>query len=86
MVDATYILCKYAIAQAYYRFQFTYFTGSEPRKDYLNAFGVALYLPFTQNVGLRFFANYDFLETNGQLVTDYNRLDTGAGLNLTVRF
>ncbi|HTL18236.1 MAG TPA: hypothetical protein VL793_13455 [Patescibacteria group bacterium] len=86
VIDATYILCKYAIAQAYYRFQFTHFTGSERREDYLNAFGLALYCPFTQNIGLRFFVNYDILETNGQLVTDYNRLDTGAGLNLTVRF
>jgi hypothetical protein len=86
VIDATYIFCKYAIAQAYYRFQFTYFTGSERREDYLHAFGVALYCPFTENVGLRFFANYDILETNGALVTDYNRLDTGAGLNLMVKF
>jgi hypothetical protein len=86
VIDATYVLCKYAIAQAYYRFQFTYFTGSERREDYLNAFGLALYCPFTENVGLRFFANYDILNTNGALVTDYSRLDTGAGLNLTVKF
>jgi hypothetical protein len=86
LIGGTYVFCKYAIGQAYYRFQCTYFTGSERRRDYLNAFGLALYCPFNENLGLRFFAAYDIFKTDGKLVTDYNRLDTGAGLNLVVRF
>ena len=86
LLDGSYVLCKYAIAQAYYRFQYTYFTASESRQDYLNAFGLALYCPINQNIGLRVFANYDILRTNGKLVTDYDRLDTGVGLNLVVKF
>jgi hypothetical protein len=84
--DGTYAMCRYAIAQVYYRFQYTYFAGNERRQDYLNTFGLALYCPFTENVGLRVFANYDILRTNGKLVTDFERLDTGLGVNLVVRF
>jgi hypothetical protein len=84
--DATYAFCKYAIGQTYYRFQYTYFTGSERRQDYLNSFGLALYCPFNETIGLRFFAGYELLRTNGKLVTNYERLDTGVGLNLMMRF
>ena len=84
--DVNYAFCKYAIGQAYYRFQYTYFAGSERRQDYLNTFGLALYCPFTENAGLRFFAAYDILRTNGKFVNNYDKLDSGVGVNLMVRF
>jgi hypothetical protein len=84
--DLTYSLCKNATLQPYYRFQYTYFTGSERREDHLNTFGMALYCAINENAGVRLFAAYDLLRTDGKFVSDYNRLDSGIGLNLMLKF
>lgn len=79
-------LCRYAVAQPYYRFKYTKFTEGDERDDYLHSFGVAVHCFFTQQIGLRAFAGYDILESSDPAIPDYRRLDTGAGLNLTFRF
>jgi hypothetical protein len=79
-------LCKYAVAQPYYRFKYTRFTKGDERDDYLHSFGVAVHCFFTQQVGMRAFLGYDILESSNGDIPDFKRLDTGAGLNLTFRF
>jgi len=82
----THQLCKHAVVQPFYRFKYTRFTSGSDRNDYLNSFGLALYCYFTPQVSLRAFVNYDLLESSDSSVPDYNKLDAGGGVNLTVRF
>ena len=78
-------LCRYAILQPSYRFQYTHFTCAT-RDDYLNTFGLALYIPFNDYVTLRTYVSYDILKTDGFYVQNSQTLNAGGGLNLTVRF
>jgi len=86
LVSFTQTLCPQAMVQPYYRFKYTHFTAGENRNDYLNSFGLAVYCAITRQITLRGFIGYDVLETSSQLVSDYNRLDAGGGVNLTIRF
>jgi len=87
MLVGNWKLCRHAIAQPFYRLQYSYFTHAQNgREDWLNTFGVALQLPFTQNIALRTFISYETLSTDGAFVQNYNKLDIGGGLNLSVRF
>ena len=79
-------LCKYAVAQPFYRFKYTRFTEGDERNDYLHSFGLAVHCFFTQQIALRAFAGYDILEASNDSIPDYKRFDGGAGLNLTFRF
>ena len=85
IVAYSFSLCEHAVLQPYYRFQYTWFTAGESRTDYLNTFGLALYCPITPNFSARLFISQDLLETTSRLVPDYHKLDTGAGLTLTLR-
>lgn len=78
-------LCRHAVLQPSYRFQYTHYTATT-RDDYLNSFGLTLYCSLTPNITLRGFVGYDNLNTDGAFVQNYDKLDAGAGLNLTVRF
>jgi len=78
-------LCRHAILQPSYRFQYTHFTATT-RNDYLNSFGLTLYCPLTQNVTLRTYVSYDKFYTDGFYANNYNKFDGGGGLNLAVRF
>jgi len=86
ILSYTQSLCPQALVQHYYRFKYTYYTAGENRNDYLNSFGVALYCAITRQITLRGFVTYDIMRTTGELVPDYNRLDAGGGVNLTIRF
>lgn len=86
IVAYSFSLCEHAVLQPYYWFQYTWFTAGESRTDYLNTFGLALYCPITPNFGARLFISQDLLETTSRLVPDYHKLDTGAGLTITLRF
>jgi hypothetical protein len=82
----TLVLCKYAVAQTYYRFQYTRYTGGQHREDYLNSFGLALHCPITQQLSVRGFVGYDFMNTDAAFASNYRRLDAGGGVNVTCRF
>jgi len=85
---AAYIatLCKHAVVQPFYRFKYTHFTTGADRSDYLNSFGVAVHYFFTPQISLRAFVNYDIRDSSNSAVPDYNKLDTGGGVNLLVKF
>ncbi len=78
-------LCQHAVLQPFYRFQYTHYTDIQ-RTDYLHSLGLTLYCPVTANVTFRAFAGYDTLNTDGFYAQNYDKLDLGGGLNLTVRF
>lgn len=78
-------LCRHAILQPYYRFQYSSYTEIN-RTDLLHSFGLALYCPFTRQIALRAFVGYDNMHTDGFFVQSYEKLDAGGGLNLTIRF
>jgi hypothetical protein len=85
---ATYTigLCRYAVVQPFYRFQYTWFTAGQNRNDYLNSFGLGLYCFLTPHISLRTFVGYDIMNSSSKQAPDYNKLDAGGGLNLTIRF
>jgi len=85
VVAGSWCLCRYAILQPSYRFQQTHFTAAT-RNDYLNAFGLALYIPINDCITLRTYVSYDILKTDGFYVQNSETLNAGGGLNLTVRF
>ena len=78
-------LCRHAILQPFYRLQYSHFTQID-RDDWLNSFGLTLYCPLTQQISLRTFVGYDILNTDGFYAQNFQKLDAGAGLNLTVSF
>jgi hypothetical protein len=78
-------ICRLAIVQPFYRLEYSHYTEID-RDDLLNSFGVAWYCPITANVSVRAFAGYDVLNTDGYLAQNYDKLDLGGGLNLSVRF
>lgn len=80
-----YKLCNHAILQPYYRFQFSYYSGQR-RDDYLNSCGLNLLLPINQNISLRAYYSYTWLDTDGQFSTSYKEMEGGLGLSLAVRF
>jgi hypothetical protein len=83
----TRTLCRQAVIQPYYRFKYTHFTSGVDRQDYLHSFGVALYCFFTPQISVRAFVGYDLKSSDGRnSVSDYDRLDAGGGVNLTIRF
>ena len=57
-----------------------------PRATLVQSAGEVCVGPLTPNITLRGFVGYDNLSTDGAFVEDYDKLDAGAGLNLTVRF
>jgi len=84
VLSGSWRLCRYAILQPFYRCQFTHYTRID-RTDLLNSFGLALSCPITKQITLRTFVGYDTQTTDGFYVQNYQKLDAGAGLNLTVR-
>jgi hypothetical protein len=78
-------LCRYAILQPFYRLQYSHYTDIT-RDDWLNSFGLTLYIPVSRNVSLRTFVTYDTSTTDGFYVQNYQKFDGGGGLNLTVSF
>jgi hypothetical protein len=90
VLGLTQNLCRHALLQPYYRFQYTYFTeeaqAGDRRSDYLNSFGLALYCFFTDYASVRAFVSYDIMESSDSVVADYEKIDVGGGLTLNVRF
>lgn len=86
VLNFSHVLCAQAIVQPYYRFQYTHFTAGQRRDDYLNTIGIALHCPLTRNISLRAFVSYDIMNTSSSFAQDYNKLDAGGGLGLTMRF
>ncbi len=86
-LNYTQPLGKHAVLQPFYHFKYTHFTtSSADRDDYLNSLGVALYWFFTPQISARVFVDYDLRHSSQTIVSDYSRLDTGLGMNLTFRF
>lgn len=86
VLNFSHVLCAQAIVQPYYRFQYTHFTSGQQRDDYLNTIGIALHCPLTPNLSLRAFVSYDLMHTSSTFAQDYDKLDAGGGLGLTMRF
>ena len=101
VIDFAHQVCPHLVLQPYYRLQYTHFVEEEPtviigfpptavggdnRNDLLNTIGLAAHCALSRNVSLRAFIAYDILQTNSQLAQDYEKLDVGGGLNLTIRF
>jgi hypothetical protein len=84
-VVGSWRLCRYAVLQPFYRFEYSHYTRIN-RDDLLNSFGLTLYCPLTKNVTLRAFVGYDNLNTDGAYAQHYEMLDAGGGINLFVRF
>ena len=83
----TRTLCRHAVIQPYYRFRYTHFSSGIDRQDYLHSLGLALYCFFTPQINVRAFVGYDLKSSDGRnSVPDYDRLDAGGGVNLTIRF
>jgi hypothetical protein len=78
-------LCQHAILQPYYQLEFSHYTA-QSRDDYLNTFGLALYMPITKNISLRTFYSYARLNTDGSLAQNYENNQGGLGLTLSVEF
>jgi hypothetical protein len=78
-------LCPHMIVQPFYRLQYSHYTQID-RDDWLNSLGLTLYCPITHNISLRTFVGYDILNTDGFYVQNFQKLDAGMGLNLTVSF
>ena len=53
---------------------------------YMNTIGIALHCPLTRQISLRAFVSYDLMSTSSKFAQDYNKLDAGSGLGLTMRF
>jgi hypothetical protein len=85
LLVANWRLCSHAILQPFYRLQFAHYTRIN-RDDLINSFGLTLYCPITKQITLRTFVSYDIANTDGFYVQDYQSLNAGGGLNLTVRF
>ena len=85
VVIGSWKLCRHAILQPSYRFQYTHYTATS-RDDFLQTFGLAVYCPVSDNVTLRGYVSYDNLTTDGFYANNYDKLDAGVGLNLSVRF
>ncbi len=85
VVIGSWQLCRYAILQPSYRLQYTHFTTTT-RDDYLNSFGLALYCPVTSAITVRAYISYDNLNTDGFYAQNYDNLNIGGGLNLSIRF
>jgi hypothetical protein len=83
----TYSLCRYALVQPFYRFQYTRFLkDTEVRQDYRHSLGLAIYCFLTPQISVRTFVGYDLMNSSSHRVPDYRKLDAGGGLNLTFRF
>jgi hypothetical protein len=78
-------LCRQAILQPFYRLEYSHYTRIN-RDDVLNSVGLSLYCPLTANITVRAFAGYDTLHTDGYFAQNYDNLDLGGGLNLSIRF
>lgn len=78
-------LCQHALLQPSCRLQYTHYTATS-RDDFLQTLALALYCPLTERITLRAYISYDNLNTEGFSSKNYQKLDIGGGLNLTVRF
>ncbi|MBI3851101.1 MAG: hypothetical protein HY298_12615 [Verrucomicrobia bacterium] len=86
LASCTHFVTPKLIAQPYYRFKYTHFTGGVPREDFLNSVGLTLQYAFTRQFSARVFVDYSLKESSNPAVPDYRKLDAGAGLNLSLRF
>jgi len=85
LLVANWRLCSHAVLQPFYRLQFAHYTRIN-RDDLIHSFGLTLYCPITKQIAIRTFVSYDIANTDGFYAQDYQSLNAGGGLNLTVRF
>ncbi len=75
------------LAQPFYRFQYTYYTGSRSRHDTLHTVGMTLSYHFAKWASLRTTASYEIKDSGDEtILTDYEKLDVGLGASLVFRF
>ena len=74
------------VLQPYYRFTYTDFWENGDRNDFLHSLGLIVSYHFNRWSSVRLFVNYDHRESDDPLVTDYEKVDAGAGASLIFRF
>jgi hypothetical protein len=90
-VTYTQPVCPGFVVQPFYRFKYSWFSQEQAffgghRDDLLHSVGIGFYAILCPNATLRAFVSYDHLESDGQFVADYRKLDAGGGLTLNIRF
>ena len=86
LVAYTHGITPDLIVQPYYRFMFSHYLTSNTRNDMLHSLGISLTYFINEWASVRAFANWDHRDTSNTLVSDYQQLDGGIGVNVTVRF
>ncbi len=83
----THQLCPKFAVQPFYRFQYTHFTVTSSRNDYLNTVGLFLHYTICKNASVRTFVMYERRDTDQPLLaSEYDKVDGGLGLTLNVKF
>jgi len=73
------------VAQPFYRFQYSDFVNTDERLR-LHTVGLGLgWIPY-ENFAMRVFGAYNWQDASNNRGPEYEKLDAGAGLNVTLRF
>jgi hypothetical protein len=73
--------------QPWYRFQYTYWTQvAGGQNDFLNTVGLTFSYVFTDWCSVRTFVTYDTKDSDVPFISDYDNLNAGGGVSLSVRF
>jgi hypothetical protein len=87
MASYTHVFNQHLVAQPFYRFQYTSYTGRGiDRNDLLHTIGLSIGWNLCPRASLRAFVSYDHRESDNVLVQDYRKVDAGGGLSLNYRF
>ena len=73
----------------FYRFQYSYYPdyyAGQSRNDFLNTLGVSADYSFNDWSTIRLFLTYEFRNSDASTVPNYQNLDVGAGLSVSLRF
>lgn len=85
-VAYAHVFADQLVLQPYYRLQYTDYTVDGDRNDILHTLGMSATWHFSQWGNLRYFVNWDKRDSDDPTIADYEKIDTGLGLNATIRF
>lgn len=74
------------VFQPFYRFQHTHYWQNSDRNDVFHTVGAALAWFIHERASVRLFTSWELRDSNDELIQDYEKFDTGAGLSIAVRF
>ncbi|HEX3797355.1 MAG TPA: hypothetical protein VH413_01535 [Verrucomicrobiae bacterium] len=88
-VSASWQILGKLVLQPYYRFDETYYRrdfAGVARNDFQHILGASATWYFTPQLSARVYASESIRTSDDQFTPSYDKLDTGLGLNLTLRF